>query len=69
MSVIGVGTDIVAVSRIAALLARHRERFLRRCFHAGEEAVAARGDAAHGGQLPVYFLPFLKASDAARIAL
>jgi holo-[acyl-carrier protein] synthase len=46
LSVIGVGTDIVAVSRIAALLARHRERFLRRCFHAGEATVAARGDVA-----------------------
>jgi holo-[acyl-carrier protein] synthase len=40
--VVGVGTDIVAVSRIAALLARHRERFLRRCFHAEEVAAAAR---------------------------
>jgi holo-[acyl-carrier protein] synthase len=44
--VIGVGTDIVAVGRIAALLDRHRERFLRRCFRAGEAAAAARRDVA-----------------------
>jgi len=41
---IGVGTDIVAVARIADLLARHGERFSGRCFRPGEIALAqARG--------------------------
>lgn len=37
-----VGVDLVAVDRIAALLERHGERFLARCFHPDEAAVAAR---------------------------
>ncbi len=41
---IGVGTDIVAVARIADLLARHGERFSKRCFRPDEIALAqARG--------------------------
>lgn len=41
MSIRGIGTDIVAVARIAALLERHGDRFLARCFRAGEQAVLA----------------------------
>ncbi|MCB1183029.1 holo-ACP synthase [bacterium] len=42
MSVIGLGTDIVAVARMAALLDRHGERFLARCFSPEErERIAA----------------------------
>jgi holo-[acyl-carrier protein] synthase len=42
--ILGVGVDIVAVDRIAALLADHGERFLERCFRPAErELVAARG--------------------------
>ena len=43
--IIGVGVDIVAVDRIAALLQDHRSRFLARCFRPAErELFAARGD-------------------------
>jgi holo-[acyl-carrier protein] synthase len=38
---VGVGTDIVAVDRIAGVLERHGERFVRRCFRADEIALAA----------------------------
>lgn len=37
-----VGVDLVSVDRIAGLLERHGGRFLARCFHPGEAAVAAR---------------------------
>ena len=30
--ILGVGTDLVSVARIAGLTGRHRERFLARCF-------------------------------------
>ena len=47
MSTIGLGTDIVAVGRIAELLGSHGERFLNRCFSAAErEYFAGRGSAA-----------------------
>ncbi len=36
MSVIGVGIDIVPISRVERLLARHGDRALRRLFTAGE---------------------------------
>jgi len=39
--VIGVGVDIVAVARIAALLDRHGTRFVNRCFRAEEAAFCA----------------------------
>lgn len=32
MSVLGIGLDLVATSRIAEILHRHRARFLERCF-------------------------------------
>jgi holo-[acyl-carrier protein] synthase len=32
LTVVGIGTDIVAVSRIASILKRHGGRFLDRCF-------------------------------------
>jgi len=34
--VLGVGVDVVRVPRVAGVLARHGERFLRRAFHPGE---------------------------------
>ncbi|HMM44751.1 MAG TPA: holo-ACP synthase [Candidatus Macondimonas sp.] len=34
--ILGIGTDIVAVSRIRAVCERHGERFARRILHAGE---------------------------------
>ncbi|MFH1844166.1 MAG: holo-ACP synthase [bacterium] len=46
---VGVGTDIVEIARIAAVLQRYRERFLQRCFTPGEIALARsrqRGEAA-----------------------
>ncbi len=36
MSVLGLGTDIVSVGRMADLLDRYEEKFLRRCFRAEE---------------------------------
>lgn len=36
MSVVGIGTDIVAVERVAAVLDRHGDRFLARCFPPAE---------------------------------
>ena len=32
MSVVGIGIDLVAVDRLALLMARHGDRFLARCF-------------------------------------
>lgn len=34
--IVGLGLDLVAVERVATLLARHRERLLARCFAPGE---------------------------------
>ena len=39
---IGVGTDIVAVGRIARLLERHNQRFIQRVFRPDEIALADR---------------------------
>ena len=36
--ILGVGTDLVAISRLEAILARHRDRFLGRVFTAVEQA-------------------------------
>ncbi len=36
--IVGIGLDLVDVARAGALLARHRERFLERCFAPGEAA-------------------------------
>jgi holo-[acyl-carrier protein] synthase len=41
--IVGLGTDIVEVARIAAAVARHGDRFLARCFRPGELAAAGRG--------------------------
>lgn len=42
-SVAGIGVDIVDVARVEELLARYRERFVRRVFTEAEAAYAARG--------------------------
>lgn len=51
MSLRGIGTDLVAVARIDALLDRHGDRFLARCFRPGEvdgsDARSRAGFAAH----------------------
>ena len=45
--ILGLGTDIVAVERIAALIDRHGDRFLQRVFHPAElELARERGAAA-----------------------
>lgn len=42
---IALGCDVVSVERIATAVARHGDRFLDRCFRAGERALAAsRGE-------------------------
>jgi holo-[acyl-carrier protein] synthase len=43
--IVGIGVDLVPVDRAAALVGRHGERFLARCFNPGE--VARPGDASH----------------------
>ncbi len=44
MNIIGLGTDIVSIPRIADLVQRHGDRFLGRCFRPGEiEYAASRG--------------------------
>lgn len=40
--IVGLGTDIVGIARIEALLARHRERFLARWFDPSEHSSAHR---------------------------
>jgi holo-[acyl-carrier protein] synthase len=40
MPILGHGIDAVEVSRIASMLDRHADRFLERCFTAGERAYA-----------------------------
>ncbi|WP_448952972.1 holo-ACP synthase [Labrys neptuniae] len=39
--IIGIGSDLCDIRRIEAALARHGERFEKRCFTAGERAKAA----------------------------
>lgn len=43
MSVRGIGIDIVAVARVDALLRRHGDRFLERCFRPGEVPAPGAG--------------------------
>jgi holo-[acyl-carrier protein] synthase len=43
--IVGLGLDLVAVGRVARLLARHHDRFLSRCFAPGE--VSRPGDPEH----------------------
>lgn len=45
MSLRGIGTDLVAVGRVEALLGRHGSRFLARCFRPGEVADGSDGPA------------------------
>lgn len=40
--IVGLGTDVVEVARIADLVARHGARFLDRCFHPAEQDLARR---------------------------
>lgn len=40
--ILGVGTDVVEVGRIADLVTRHGARFLDRCFRPDEQALARR---------------------------
>lgn len=50
MALLGVGTDVVEIRRIAALAERHGERFRRRILSESEQAVPA------GRERPVEFL-------------
>ena len=36
--ILGLGTDLVAVSRVEEILSRHKERFLQRVFTGAEQA-------------------------------
>jgi holo-[acyl-carrier protein] synthase len=44
LSVVGIGTDLVASARLDELLARHGERFLQRCFRSFPTALAPGPD-------------------------
>ena len=46
--ILGIGTDIVNISRIHSALGRHGSRFLNRIYTAGERAAAARMSDAAG---------------------
>ena len=51
MSVVGIGTDIVSVGRMADLVERHGERFRERCFRSRELAVGESGDLPDAGHV------------------
>ena len=40
--ILGLGTDLVAVSRVEEILSRHKERFLQRVFTGAEQAECLR---------------------------
>ena len=40
--IVGIGTDITTISRIAAILAQHPDRFEQRCFQTAEVELARR---------------------------
>lgn len=44
MPVVAIGVDLVELDRVAAMLERHPERFLDRCFTPAERAYAAESD-------------------------
>lgn len=47
--IIGIGTDLASIERVAEVLAQHGERFIERCFGAEEREkveAAAKGDTA-----------------------
>ena len=52
MTVVGIGTDIVAVSRIASILRRHGERFLDRCFSGSGPPIGGDGTELHANLDP-----------------
>ena len=43
--ILGIGTDLTNIDRLAEVLARHEERFIERCFGAEERQKAESGDA------------------------
>jgi len=64
--IIGIGSDIVKIERIAQLYERHGQRFLDRCFHAEEQRLAL-SRAPHG--LPRTLATRFAAKEAAAKAL
>jgi holo-[acyl-carrier protein] synthase len=53
--IIGMGSDLCSIERIAAALERHGERFEQRCFTEGERAKAARRPYTRAGTLAKRF--------------
>ena len=47
MRIVGHGIDLVSIARIAQLLGDHHERFLDRCFTAGERSYQQQGRRYH----------------------
>ena len=64
-TLVGVGTDIVEIARVADLLARHGDRFLQRCFRPGEIAALEAG----GGPFAARVASYWAAKEAALKAL
>ena len=62
--ILGLGTDICGIERVARYLDRYGERFTRRCFTPGEIAYCAR----HANQ-PEQFAARIAAKEAASKAL
>lgn len=62
--ILGLGTDLVAVRRLEAILTRRRERFLARVFTPGE-----RADCQERGRPAVHLAARLAAKEAAMKAL
>ncbi len=48
--IIGIGTDLVSIDRIAAVITRHGDRFINRCF-AGEEQISPVAPAKAGASI------------------
>ncbi len=64
MTILGVGTDLVAVGRVEALLTRHRDRFLERVF-----TVRERADCLSRARPALHLAARLAAKEAAMKAL
>jgi holo-[acyl-carrier protein] synthase len=62
--ILGLGTDLVAISRVEAILARHRERFLARVFTPAE-----RADCLHRARPAAHLAARVAAKEAAMKAL
>ena len=69
--IIGVGTDLVSIDRMAVVLARHGDRFINRCFAVEEQWTSTRSaqnPSASPGLSPTPALPLAGGGDRAVLA-